>query len=120
MEGYINNLKRISDQLRAKNIKLSDKVIYAWILNNFSEDYNFIVTTITQTIRVNDNKSVNLIELFANLVDESKRITTRDKKSVLYTQHGKTKPKKLNKHRVEKSQKKCSYCKKSNHKKDKC
>ena len=120
MEGYINNLKRISDQLRAKNIKLPDKVIYAWVLNNLSEDYDSIVTTITQIIRVNDDKSVNLIELFANLVDESKRITACDKESVLYTQHDKTKPKKLNKHRVEKSQKKCSYCKKDNHKENKC
>ena len=89
-------------------------------MNNLSEDYDSIVTTITQIIRVNDNKSINLTELFANLVDESKRITTRNKKSVLYTQHDKTKPKKLGKHRVEKSQKKCPYCKKGNHKEDKC
>ena len=89
-------------------------------MNNLSEDYDSIVTTITQIIRVNDDKSVNLIELFANLVDESKRITTRDKKSVLYTQHDKIKSKKLGKHRVKKSQKKCPYCKKDNHKKNKC
>ena len=89
-------------------------------MNNLSEDYDFIVITITQIIRVNDDKSINLIELFANLVDESKRITARDKESVLYTQHDKTKFKKLGKHRVEKSQKKCPYCKKGNHKKDKC
>ena len=29
MKSYINNLKRISDQLRFKDIKLFDKVIYA-------------------------------------------------------------------------------------------
>ena len=29
MEGYINNLKRINDQLRSKDIKLPNKVIYA-------------------------------------------------------------------------------------------
>ena len=89
-------------------------------MNNLNEDYDSIVTTITQTIRVNNNKSINLIELFVNLVNESKRITARDKKFVLYTQHDKTKPKKLSKHRVEKSQKKCPYCKKNNHKEDKC
>ena len=89
-------------------------------MNNLNENYDSIVTTITQIIRVNGDESVNLIELFANLVDKSKRITTRDKKSVLYTQHDKIKPKKLSKHRVEKSQKKCPYCKKGNHKENKC
>ena len=88
-------------------------------MNNFNENYDFIVITITQIIRINNNKSINLIELFVNLINKSKRITTRNKKFVLYTQHNKIKFKKLNKHRVEKSQKKCFYCKKSNHKKNK-
>ena len=119
MEDYINNLKRISDQLYAKNIKLPDKVIFAWALGNLTEEYNGFVTTITQTIRINGDKALNLAQLFANLVDESKRITTRDNESVLYIQRN-NKPSKLSKHRVEKSQKKCPFCKKGNHKAEKC
>ena len=122
IKGYINNLKRINNQLRAKDIKLPNKVIYAWILNNLSDNYDLIVTTITQIIRVNKNKSINLIELFVNLVDESKRIIIRDKESVLYIHDNKIKLNKLNKHRVEKSKnnKKCFYCKKSNYTEIKC
>ena len=47
MKNYINNFKRISDQLYAKNIKLVDKVIFAWIFGNLIEEYDGIVTTIT-------------------------------------------------------------------------
>ena len=60
MKDYINNLKRISDQLYTKNIKLPDKVIFAWALDNLTEEYNGFVTTITQTIRVNGDKALNL------------------------------------------------------------
>ena len=119
MKDYINNLKRISDQLYAKNIKLPDKVIFAWALGNLTEEYNGFVTTITQTIRANGDKALNLVQLFANLVNESKRITIRDNESVFYVQKN-SKPNKLDKYRVEKPQKKCPICKKGNHKTEKC
>ena len=119
MKDYINNFKRISDQLYAKNIKLLDKVIFAWALDNLIEEYNGFVTIITQTIRVNDDKTLNLTQLFVNLINENKRITTRDNEFVLYIQRN-NKSNKLSKHRVEKSQKKCSFCKKNNHKAEKC
>ena len=119
MEAYINKIKRISDQLYAKNIQLPDKVIFAWAIGNLTEEYEGFVTTITQTMRVNGDKALNLAQLFANLVDESKRITIRDNESVLYVQKN-NKPNKLGKYRVEKTQKKCPFCKKGNHKAEKC
>ena len=128
MKNYINNLKRISDQLYAKNIKLPDKVIFAWTLGNLTEEYDDIVTTITQTIRINGDKTLNLKELFANLVDESKRVSTRDEKTALYIKHDKKRGKiqHMNRYRVEKpntntaNKQKCSFCKKDNHKEEKC
>ena len=128
MKDYINNLKRISDQLYAKNIKLSDKIIFAWVLGNLIEKYNEFVTTITQTIKVNDDKTLNLTQLFVNLVDESKRVSTRDEETALYIKHDKKRDKiqHMNEYRVEKlnintvSKQKCSFCKKSNHKEKKC
>ena len=78
MKNYINNFKRINDQLYAKNIKLFDKIIFVWILDNLIEKYNDFVTIIIQIIRVNDDKTFNLIQLFVNLMNESKRIITRD------------------------------------------
>ena len=119
MKDYINNFKRISDQLYAKNIKLSDKVIFVWTFDNLIEEYNDFVTIITQIIRINGDKALNLAQLFVNLVNESKRITIRNNESVLYVQKN-SKFNKLDKYRVEKSQKKCSVCKKGNHKTKKC
>ena len=111
MKNYINNFKRINDQLYAKNIKLFNKIIFAWILDNLIEKYNDFVTIITQIIKVNNDKTLNLTQLFVNLMNESKRIITRDNESVLYIQRN-NKFDKLSKHRVEKSQKKCPFCKK--------
>ena len=103
----------------AKNIKLFNKVIFAWVLDNLIEKYSDFVTTITQIIKINNDKTFNLTQLFVNLMNENKRITTRNNKFVLYIQRN-NKLNKLNKHRVEKSQKKCFFCKKSNHKTEKC
>ena len=102
MKVYINKIKRISDQLYAKNIQLSNKVIFVWTIDNLIEEYEGFVTTITQIMRVNGDKALNLIQLFVNLVDESKRITIRDNESVLYVQKN-NKSNKLNKYRVEKT-----------------
>ena len=126
MKDYINNLKRISDQLYAKNIKLLDKVIFAWVLDNLIEEYQNFVTIITQTIRVNDDKALNLTQLFVNLIDESKRVSTRDEETALYIKHDKKRDKiqHMNEYRVEKlntaDKQKCSFCKKDNHKTKKC
>ena len=105
MKNYINNFKRISDQLYAKNIKLLDKVIFAWAFDNLIEEYDDIVTTIIQTIKVNDDKVLNLKELFVNLVDESKRVITRDKETALYIKHDKKRSKlqHMSEYKVEKS-----------------
>ena len=105
MKNYINNLKRISDQLYAKNIKLLDKIIFAWALDNLIEEYDDIVTIITQTIRINGDKVLNLKELFVNLIDESKRVITRDKKIALYIKHDKKRGKfqHMSEYKIEKS-----------------
>ena len=127
MKNYINNLKRISDQLYAKNIKLFDKVIFAWAFDNLIEEYDDIVTTIIQTIRVNGDKALNLKELFVNLIDESKRVITRNKKTALYIKHDKKRNKSqhMSEYRIKKpitniTQGKCSYCKRDKHAKNKC
>ena len=89
----------------AKNIKLLDKVIFAWAFDNLIEEYDDIVTTIIQTIKVNDDKVLNLKELFVNLVDESKRVITRDKETALYIKHDKKRSKlqHMSEYKVEKS-----------------
>ena len=104
MKYYINNFKRISDQLYAKNIKLFDKVIFAWVFDNLIEKYQDFVTIIIQIIKVNDDKALNLTQFFVNLVDESKLVSTRDEKIALYIKHDKKRGKiqHMNEYKVEK------------------
>ena len=66
MKNYINNFKRINDQLYAKNIKLFDKIIFVWVFDNLIKEYNGFVTIIIQIIKINSDKTLNLIQLFVN------------------------------------------------------
>ena len=59
LELYINNFKRLANSLEAKEISLPNKFLVALLLNNLNKDYEYIVTIITQTIRI-DNNSVDL------------------------------------------------------------
>ena len=126
MGNYLNQVKRLNDQLRAKNITIPDKVIFAWVLNNLSSEYETLITTITQSIRVNGSDDLRLDSLFANLIDESKRLTSRNGDSVaLYANTKGKKPKNtgniMGNHRITKPKgPKCPHCKKTGHKIEKC
>ena len=72
MKEYLNKIKQLSDQLKAKNLELSKQVIIAWVLNNLTNNYNGLVSNITQSLRTNiELYSIKL--LFSNLLDELKR-----------------------------------------------
>jgi hypothetical protein len=47
MEEYINKVKELSDQLKAKNLELLKQVIIAWVLNNLTNNYDSLVANIT-------------------------------------------------------------------------
>ena len=72
MEEYLNKVKQLSDQLKAKNLELPKQVIIAWVLNNLTDNYDGLVSNITQSLRTNID-SYTLETLFSNLLDESKR-----------------------------------------------
>ena len=63
LELYINNFKRLANSLKAKEISLSNKFLIALLLNNLNKDYEYIVTIIIQTIRI-DNNSIDLDTIF--------------------------------------------------------
>ena len=52
---YINSFKRIINNLEANCISLPSNFVAALLLNNLNEDYEYIVTIITQTIRFNNS-----------------------------------------------------------------
>jgi gag-polypeptide of LTR copia-type len=78
MEEYLNKVKQLTDQLKAKGIELPNQVIVAWVLNNLTSPYKGFVTIVTQSYRTNSS-TINLEILFFNLLDESRRQVSKDK-----------------------------------------
>ncbi|RKF63752.1 hypothetical protein OnM2_023081 [Erysiphe neolycopersici] len=67
MEQYLNRVKQLSDDLKAKDMELPRQILFAWVLNNLTPVYRSLVSNITQSLR--NNKDAFTIEsLFANLV----------------------------------------------------
>jgi hypothetical protein len=75
LELYVNSFKRIINNLEAKGITLPSNFVAALLLNNLNKDYEYIVTIITQTIRVN-NSAINLDSIISQLLDESRRLNS--------------------------------------------
>jgi len=132
MKLYLNQVKRLFDQLTAKNVIIPEKVIFAWVLNNLSTNYEILITTITQSIRVNGSSSIKLEELFSNLIDKSKRLKHKDSgETALHTTKQKPKYKPYNANKVTKNKSNksninsnksitCEHCCKKGHKIEKC
>jgi len=51
---------------------LPKQVIIAWVLNNLTDNYDGLVSNITQSLRTNI-ESYSIESLFSNLLDELKR-----------------------------------------------
>ena len=116
MEEYLNRVKQLSDQLKAKNLELPNQVIIAWVLNNLSEEYEGFVGNITQSLR-NNSDIIGLETLFSNLLDESKRQQSKDlypNNRVLYTRYKGKYPYKITKGQY------CKYCKLPSHEAKSC
>ena len=47
MEEYLNKVKQLTDQLKAKGIELPSQVIVAWVLNNLTSPYKGFVIIVT-------------------------------------------------------------------------
>ena len=89
IEEYLNKVKELSDQLKAKDLELPKQVIIAWVLNNLTDNYDSLVANITQSLRTNID-SFTLESLFLNLLDESKRQESMDNNQVLYSNSNKS------------------------------
>ena len=73
VENYLATIQRILTSLKAKKLELPNKLIIAWTLHNLGPEYDAFVASTTQTYRAKDAE-INMDELFANLMDESRRL----------------------------------------------
>ena len=105
IESYLTKIRRQTDQLAAKGLPIPPKVIAAYTLSNLTPEYESTVAIISQTLRTGDNQ-IDLLQLFGNLVDESRRLKYRENDTEmampLTNPRGKGKPK-------------CNYCTKTGH-----
>ena len=114
MEDYLNTIKRITDNLTGKGLELPTKLILAWILNNLTPEYENFTSIITQGLRVNSN-NLDLEQLYANLIDESRRLGSKEDNYSLITKGSTKGPTKAFNKGTTKAFKKCNYCKKLGH-----
>jgi hypothetical protein len=77
LENYLAKIRRLIDDLKVKNIILSDRFIAAYILNNLIKNYENIIAIIIQSIRF--TSIINLEDLSAQLIDESRRLKYKNK-----------------------------------------
>ena len=84
MEEYLNKVKQLLDQLTAKKLALPKQVVIAWVLNSLTDNYDGFISNITQSLR-SDSEAYTLETLFSYLLDESKRLESKDS-NVFYTQ----------------------------------
>ena len=72
MEEYLNKVKQLTNQLKAKGIKMLSQVIITWVLNNLISPYKGFIIIVTQSYRTNSS-AINLENLFSNLMDKFRR-----------------------------------------------
>ena len=115
MEEYLNKVKQLTDQLKAKGIELPNQVIVVQVLNNLTSPYKGFITIVTQSYRTNSS-TINLENLFFNLLDESRRQVSKNKDIALVARSRRpsntTRPNQAN--RIYKN-KFCKKCKTTTH-----
>ena len=107
VETYINTITRLTDDLNARDLKLPDKLIMAWVLNHLTPEYEGFVSNITQSYRT-DGAKFDLPGLISNLLDESRRLSYKDNETAQVLAAS-SRPKR-----------KCTHCKKPGHLIEKC
>ena len=110
MEAYLTKIRRYTDQLMAKNLTIPAKVIAAYTLSNLTPEYEATVAIISQSLRTSTT-DVDLLQLFGQLVDESRRVKYRDENTEMAMPLTKNKAK---------NDSKCAHCSKLGHTEEKC
>ncbi len=80
METYYNLIKRIYDDLTAKDLMIPEKLVLVWVLNNLTTEYKSFILITTQLLR--RSPEIHLTDLFANLIDKSRRLKNRDSETM--------------------------------------
>jgi hypothetical protein len=120
METFLNTIKRLTDELKAKKLQLPDQVVLAWVLNNLTAEYDAFTAIITQSLRT-DSSNIKLENLFSSLIDESRRQKSKDNGSTALFTNGSKKRKFQNpKQNNKRPRYTCTHCQKTGHSHERC
>ena len=97
VEDYLAIIKRVSTNLKAKNLELLNKLIIAWTLHNLGAGFEAFVASVTQSYRA-ELVEINIDDLFADLIDKSRRLESVEESALItrkalrakYKDYGKT------------------------------
>jgi LTR polyprotein gag-polypeptide-like protein len=108
IEAYLTKIRRLTDELAAKQLTIPNKVIAAYTLSNLGPEWENTVAIISQTYR-SQNGDIDLIALFSQLADESRRrqAQIQPDEMAMTAQNRLQRPK-------------CPHCKKGRHPPKKC
>jgi hypothetical protein len=88
IETYLSRINRLTNEMAARNLALPNRVVAAFTLNGLSKEYGHVVSAITQSMRTlpydkenNKEATINLPDLYSQLLDESRRIFANNKPS---------------------------------------
>lgn len=73
IETYLTRIKRLTEELSARNLAIPNRVIAAYTLFNLSSEYSHVVSAISQSYRGSDDE-IDIDLLFGQLLDESRRL----------------------------------------------
>ena len=72
LESYLNEVKRLTEELKTRNLELPSQIVISWILANLGEEFEGFVSNITQSFR-KDSKAYDFDTLTLVILDEGKR-----------------------------------------------
>ena len=128
VENYLSRIRRLVEDLQARDLTIPNKVIAAYILSNLTNEYDHVVSVISQSYR--SETDVDLDILFSQIMDESRRLKYRDddiemSMTATMTQRDKSQAQKGNKSTKKgnfrpQNRQKCPHCNKTGHEPTKC
>ena len=72
VKKYLNEVKRLTGELKVLNLEISQEIVISLILHNLSEEFEAFTASITQSFRTNKN-AYTINTLIAAIIDEAKR-----------------------------------------------
>lgn len=76
VEKYLTKIRSLTDDLATRNKAIPAEIIAAYILNNLTPEYDYIVAALNTALR--NKEKVDLDDLSSQIIDEARRIQDKE------------------------------------------